>query len=280
MIPLKLDFLRFEFKYVLSIRRRREVEAELQHFLQLDPFVSDSESHKYMVRSLYFDDPHHTAFYDKIDGLKSRSKFRVRTYTSESATSESGASESGTSVPCTPDGGAATTVMGGAGTSSDGLIVPQFIEEKGRHDNRVFKHRAVITHPFTASGACDALARLVEDGPADDVVQRFRYNWHRKQIRPVALVDYLRRPYVSRYDPDLRITFDEQLSATETGHLFPPAWQSPRRLIPGFTVMEVKFRDHLPAWFHRIIQSYELRRVSISKICTGMERLGLAIDLQ
>ena len=40
--------------------------------------------------------------------------------------------------------------------------------------------------------------------------------------------------------------------------------------------MEVKFRYHIPSWFHRIIQSYELRRVSISKICAAMETLEMA----
>jgi hypothetical protein len=51
-----------------------------------------------------------------------------------------------------------------------------------------------------------------------------------------------------------------------------------RALVPGYTVMEVKFRYHMPSWFHRIIQAFELRRVSISKICTGTQALGLQLD--
>ena len=49
-------------------------------------------------------------------------------------------------------------------------------------------------------------------------------------------------------------------------------------VITGFTVMEVKFRRHIPSWFHRLIQAYELRRVSMSKICKAMEILGLVED--
>ena len=60
---------------------------------------------------------------------------------------------------------------------------------------------------------------------------------------------------------------------------FPGALDRSRELMPGYTVVEVKFRYHVPSWFHRIIQSFELRRVSISKICRGIEVLELAENL-
>jgi hypothetical protein len=43
--------------------------------------------------------------------------------------------------------------------------------------------------------------------------------------------------------------------------------------------MEVKFHRRIPAWFHRILQTYNLDRVSISKFVLGMSSTGLAIDL-
>ena len=102
----KLDFSRFEFKYLLNANRRAALESDLQHFLQYDPFVALRENHQYPVRSLYFDDPSYSAFHDKIDGLLSRSKFRVRTY---------------------------------SGSIDDDA--PVFLEIKGRTNNLVFKHR-------------------------------------------------------------------------------------------------------------------------------------------
>ena len=53
---------------------------------------------------------------------------------------------------------------------------------------------------------------------------------------------------------------------------------TPKQVVAGFTILEVKFRHHLPSWFHRVIQTHELRRISISKIVSGMETLGLAYD--
>ena len=38
----------------------------------------------------------------------------------------------------------------------------------------------------------------------------------------------------------------------------------------GLTILEVKFERSIPLWFHRIIQSYNLRRQSISKFVLGM----------
>ena len=35
---------------------------------------------KYYVRSLYFDDVYNTAYYEKIDGLEKRKKYRIRLY--------------------------------------------------------------------------------------------------------------------------------------------------------------------------------------------------------
>jgi hypothetical protein len=93
------------------------------------------------------------------------------------------------------------------------------------------------------------------------------------------LIDYERRPYVSRYAPEFRLTFDDALRATHTRLLHPHREQI-RSVLPGYTILEVKFRFHVPSWFHRIIQSYELRRVSISKYCRGVEAFRLTPHLE
>ena len=245
--PTKLHFARFEFKYLLTADAQKELESELGYFLEFDPFVKERPDHQYLVRSLYFDDPHYTSFYDKIDGLHLRSKFRVRTYTNDLA-----------------------------------IKTPQFLEVKGRYNNLVFKHRALISqNQSIGSASGEELISTVMKGVAPcEVRRKFEYDFYKKQLHAVALVDYLRRPFVSRFSPDFRLTFDSNLRATRTNSLFPGGSASqPRQLLPGYTVMEVKFRRHLPSWFHRLIQVYELQRVSISKICHAMIALGIAEDL-
>ena len=177
-----LDFKRYEFKYVLQTRPRKEVDQELRFFVDFDPFVQQTPRHQYFVRSLYFDDYNHTAFYDKIDGLKTRSKFRVRTYAERPNTA-----------------------------------VPQFLELKGRHNNQVFKHRidlSSIPVPLITEHTAPAIQQLADCETESSLLQQFQYQQFRKEIHPVALIDYKRRPYISKEDSEFRLTLDEQLKAT------------------------------------------------------------------
>jgi hypothetical protein len=242
-----LHFARFEFKYLLPLQLRQKIEQDLAFFLQYDPFVADKEGHRYAVRSLYYDDPVYSAFYDKVDGLHSRSKFRVRTYSFDSKEQ-----------------------------------TPVFLEIKGRHNSLVYKHRTPLADDAvdwnTLSG--NSLTQTVISQADNSVVRdQFEFDTLRKALQPVALIDYMRRPYISKFDPSFRITFDEELKVSQTQSLFPGASGSAaKKILPGYTILEVKFRHHMPSWFHRVIQAHELQRISISKICSGMEVLGLAID--
>ena len=93
------------------------------------------------------------------------------------------------------------------------------------------------------------------------------------------LIDYQRRAYQSKYDYEFRITFDGELCGTHTADLFPKDGLRKRKLIDGYTIMEVKFRKHVPPWFHRIMIKYQLNRISISKYCKGMEETNLIENL-
>jgi len=243
-VPARLHFLRFEFKYLLCADLRREIESELGYFLQLDPYVGARTDRRYLVRSLYFDDPDYGCYFAKVEGELHRSKFRVRTYSRDPAEA-----------------------------------CAAFLEIKGRHDALVFKHRTPLA--LGAAGAFAAgergmtqavIARAV-DGP---VLQQFRFEIERRRLVPFMLIDYQRRPYVSRFDPEFRLTFDDGLQATRSESLYPAAWETARNVLPGWTIMEVKFRRHVPSWFHRVLQSYDLRRQSVSKICKGMEAWDLS----
>jgi hypothetical protein len=245
-VETRLSFSRFEFKYVLPAALRAEVEAELGHFTELDPFVAQQEGNRYLVRSLYFDTPTFDCFHDKIDGVRTRWKFRLRTYSAD------------------PDS-----------------ATPVFLEIKGRHDNLVFKNRVRVE---VGSGrelpAGKQLSQAILDHTAAGRVRdQFEFELYRRRLRPYVVVDYLRRPYVSRFDPGFRLTFDERLRGTSSGGLYPTPAEVAHDVAPGCTVMEVKFWHHVPSWFHRIIQAYELRRRSFSKVCEASSRLGVVVDL-
>jgi len=243
MSEIQEHFLRYEFKYILNDELRTNIEKELSHFMQLDPFVEQFENKKYLVRSLYFDDPVYSFYYEKTDGLMHRQKFRIRTYTTE--------------------------------YDKD---IPIMLELKGRYNNFVYKHRISIKH--NSKHIKDAFQLLHPlEGQDNPVAKQYTYDKYKKNIKPIMLIDYQRRAFQSKYDYEFRITFDGELYGTQTTDLFPKNDLFKRKLIDGYTIMEVKFRKHVPPWFHRIMIKYQLNRVSISKYCTGMEATPLIGNL-
>lgn len=231
---------RFELKYVLAAPLAAALEVDLRHFAALDAPAGRAPDQRYHVRSLYFDDPCWSAFHDKMDGVPVRSKFRLRTYGRA------------------PDPGA-----------------PWFLEQKGRRGPLVHKDRARagpgLDRGLRGDALTAALRLQVEPG---GLLDRFAFTSLRRRLRPRVRVDYLRRAYSCRTDPDFRLTFDSELEASDTDGMFTPA--PVRRLLPGLVVLEIKFRRHVPPWFQRLSRRCSLRAGSLSKVCLAIERLGLA----
>ena len=239
------DFCRYEFKYILDLRRRGEIESEVANFMDYDGHVHEELDQAYYVRSLYFENEVATNFYEKIDGVRMRRKYRLRTY----------------------------------GTSFNSNL-PIYVEEKQRNLDRVQKSRLRINYehlnifhdPFQ-------FERLLKIYPKVELIERFVFDGLRRATQPKLLVDYIRRPYVSSYDINFRVTFDSALQSTATDKLFPSTLKNWAQGLAGYTILEVKFNRRIPAWFHRILQAHNLRRFSISKFVRGMEVTGLATNL-
>lgn len=234
-------FGRFEFKYFLRPGIRSQLEGELGDFMEVDPFCRERPGRAYRVRSLYFDDPGFSNYYEKIDGLLSRRKFRLRTYDVDG------------SAPC-------------------------FLELKGRENHFSYKLRSRLDARQRELIEARSWSRLAQEG-AGPVFERFVVAACRGRLEPKVVVDYRRRPYVSFRDYRFRATFDDEIRGTERGILEGEDGRS-ADVLPGLTVLEVKFEHALPVWFQRLIGAYELQRVSISKYCRAAEALTLVENLE
>ena len=237
-------FSRYEFKYVLAQSTLISIQRDIRNFMRHDEFVESKGSSSYVVRSLYFDNARWSNFYEKVDGVKLRRKFRIRTY--------------------------------GQFRSSGS---PVFLECKSRNNNRVSKVREQLSYQ-----ECDEICKGRSDY-LNEESSMVRYNFClemlRKRISPKVVIDYVREPYVSDHDGKFRVTFDSDLTGIANSSIWDAhdavaRWAS---LLPEKSIMEVKFNRRVPAWFHRIIQAYELDRVSVSKYVLGVKRLQLAVDL-
>ena len=76
MIPIALQY-RHEWKHEINRADLLILRQRLRAVLRPDSHGAEG---KYVIRSLYFDDPQDTALRQKIDGVDRRDKFRIRLY--------------------------------------------------------------------------------------------------------------------------------------------------------------------------------------------------------
>ena len=240
------EFARYEFKYLITNATSNEIESEVKNFMQYDGYASKEKNNSYYVRSQYYDNDFSTHFFEKVDGMRDRYKYRIRTY--------------------------------GPNHTQDN---PIFLEKKERKLERTFKQRYQIDHdnleyfynPFKKEN-------LLNLYPEIDLIRGFVFDSIRKSITPRIIVDYLRTPYVSNFDSNFRLTFDRHMTVTHTIDNY-ELYEKNRinlKVAAGYTILEMKFFRRFPPWFQKIIQTYNLRRLSISKFSTGMEYCGIAKD--
>ena len=74
---------RYELKYVISTYWANILKKQLSCVMEMDKH-SVSDLYSYDIRSLYFDDCYGNSYYQKIDGVEYRGKYRIRIYNNSS----------------------------------------------------------------------------------------------------------------------------------------------------------------------------------------------------
>ena len=95
-----------------------------------------------------------------------------------------------------------------------------------------------------------------------------KISWFKKRnsLKPKLFISYQRKALVSQRDKKFRVTFDYNIA---TGKLedFNKIPVRLKKVYPHSVVLELKFNNILPNWFHKIIQKYQLQRLAYSKYC-------------
>ena len=236
-------FSRFEFKYIIKKNVSEAIQNEVKNFTKIDSYASNKS--KYLVRSLYFDNNLFTNFHEKVDGIKKRYKFRIRTY-----------------------------------TNHDDFNTPLFLEMKGRNNLRTYKVRTKINkNDLNLFYKQKNLLDLKHKYLNNKLIEQYIFDSYKKKIIPKVLIDYNRLPLINKNGLYFRLTFDSNIKACSSNNIF-NSTNSWKACIPGNDILEVKFDFTIPPWFHRIIQSYQLKRISVSKFVIGMEASNLAHDFE
>ena len=244
---IQQKFSRFEMKYIIRKSISESIQKEIRNFMIYDGYANKELKKNYFVRSLYFENNNYSNFNEKVDGVKLRHKYRIRTYSNKLDKN-----------------------------------TPIFLELKGRENLRTYKTRFFIEQNdlnlFFEKKNYFKLKKTYSD---NYLIEQFIFDCYRKNLSPKILVDYNRTPYINKSGLYFRLTFDNNIISLSNSSLYSTSLNSGwKECLAGFTILEVKFESSIPAWFQRIVQSYQLQIRSISKFVIAADTLGLASDFE
>lgn len=137
-----------------------------------------------------------------------------------------------------------------------------FVEIKKKFKGVVYKRRINLKY-------CDALDYLYYDIPLRSETQISReIDWFRNYytgLEPKMFISYDRQAFYSKEDPQLRITFDTDITWRNYDLDLRAGVYGQVMTNPGQYVMEIKFANAMPLWLCRILSELKIYKTSYSK---------------
>ncbi len=225
---------RHEFKYYINFFEYQVIRNRLRRILNNDLYSNANGN--YHIRSLYFDDLHNSALYEKQAGILARRKFRIRIY-----------------------------------NLSEEVIK---LEKKSRIGQFINKESIQISKKDYKKIIDKDFSFLKES--TSKLLNEFYFHLTASKIRPDVIVDYVREAYTSKIskiritiDKNLRTgllstdLFDKELPTIDV-------------IEKPLYVLEVKYNNFLPNFIKDAIQLSSSQRYAISKfvICKKYNKLN------
>ncbi len=215
--------LRHEFKYMIDEGTYRILLAKLKPLMIPDRNGNDGE---YRVTSLYFDDVYGSGYNDKINGMATRKKFRIRSYNLNPS-----------------------RIM---------------LEAKHKDENYVSKLSKQLTDEQYSAMLCGDCGFMKAQDYEENIFGEYYRSNLVSMLKPRIIVDYVRQAYIYPCG-NVRITFDKKLSACyNTVDMFAEnAMFSP--IYDREIILEIKYDNYLPASIQAVIQGINSPKQSVSK---------------
>ena len=194
------------------------------------PYVKPDEFGKSTILSLYLDTPDYRMIRSSIEAYNFKEKLRIRSY--------------------------------GVATPNSKV----FLEAKRKYNGVVYKRRIGMK--------CSEADNYIENGtvPADTrIMKELDYTMeHYGRPAPAALIICERQAFFFDDNPNLRITFDENIRARVDERLTLTDGTDGTLLLPeGYVLMEFKTDGTMPLWLARALNELEIYPTSFSKYGTA-----------
>ena len=224
---------RHEKKYYINKGDMLALGHKLGKLLKADSHAD--ENGEYFIRSLYFDDAFNSAYYDKLNGVMGRDKYRIRIY-----------------------------------NMSDKVI---FLERKRKIGELIQKSSCRIDRELAEQliGG-NATPLLKSDNPL--LMDMYR-EMRTKLLRPVVIVDYRRETFVHPAENTRITFDKQLKTCPGSVDIFNPKLLTVSPLDDGREILEVKYDSYLPDFISGVLADTPAELTAISKyvLCRRFEAL-------
>lgn len=227
----KMATYRHELKFLISESEADILKNRLSLVMRKDSHVNDQGW--YMVRSLYFDDLNNSAYHEKMDGVPSRQKYRVRVY-----------------------------------NENTHRIT---LERKIKEGSFVHKQSAPLTKSQVQDlQNGDYRFLLSTPHPLHKVLY---FEMETRVLRPKVIVEYEREPFVYEpgdvritFDRNVR-------AVTARSDIFAPSLPSTLVLERGKLILEIKYTQFLPTLIRQLLPGRATEFVAVSKYVACFDKI-------
>lgn len=217
---------RHEIKFIISKQMSLVLKQRLAIAMDIDK-NSVNLDNTYFIRSLYFDDINSTAYYEKIDGVLYRKKYRIRMYNNDSSFIR--------------------------------------LERKWKHNNMTSKDQLKISKENCINLLTNQFDNIDKELLNHSLMKEFITDIKVFGLKPSVIVDYKRLAYTYPIS-EVRITFDEKIkSGLYNCNLFNMDRITYDVIDNDEVVLEVKFNEVLPEHISIILQTIPMYRQAVSK---------------
>ena len=219
---------RHELKFILNKTQAEILKYRLSIIMDVD---SNSIDNKYYIGSLYFDDVYSSAYYEKVDGLEKREKYRIRLYNFD-----------------------------------DSLIR---LERKEKNRDLTHKEQVIISKEECVNilnGEYDLI-----DIKKNKLLEEFILKVKLNDIKPDVIVDYDRLAYVYPVEEVRITFDENIKSGRFNYNLFDKEVYLYDAIEKNEVVLEVKFNNYIPKHIVKVIETIPSIRLAVSKFALCKE---------
>ena len=220
---------RYELKYLLNSSQAIILKQKLSLIMEHDANTIDGY---YFIRSLYFDDVNNTAYYEKIDGLEEREKYRIRFYNFDHS-----------------------YIM---------------LELKGKKNNLTYKRQDRITEEEYNEIINQNYGKINIDNRK--VLEDFINKAKRKNLIPSIIVDYNRQPFIYPVEDVRITFDEDISSGRFNYDLFSEDLLPFRAIEANEIILEVKYNNFLPSTIKKVLDTVPKTRIAMSKFALCKEK--------